>query len=130
MLPNFFVVGAPKAGTTSLYNYLDQHPAIYMSPVKEPAFFAPDLVELKQQLGIAEPDDTELRAYLDGPMTQRRSGVVTEWEQYLKLFGPRGLMRPPWGGEAAVVSRLYACPGLDSRTPSTRGNRHDSARPG
>jgi hypothetical protein len=86
MLPNFFVVGAPKAGTTSLYNYLDQHPAIYMSPVKEPAFFAPDLLELKQELGIAEPDDTELRAYLDGPMTQRRNGVITEWEQYLKLF--------------------------------------------
>jgi hypothetical protein len=86
MLPNFFVVGAPKAGTTSLYHYLDQHPAIYMSPVKEPAFFAPDLVELKQQLGIAASDDAELRAYLDGPMTQRRSGVVTEWEQYLKLF--------------------------------------------
>jgi hypothetical protein len=86
MLPNFFVVGAPKAGTTSLYHYLDQHPAIYMSPVKEPAFFAPDLVELKQQLGIADPDDPELRAYLDGPMIQRRSGVVTELEQYLKLF--------------------------------------------
>jgi hypothetical protein len=54
--------------------------------VKEPAFFAPDLVELKQQLGIADPDDPELRAYLDGPMTQRRSGVVTGFEQYLKLF--------------------------------------------
>jgi hypothetical protein len=86
MLPNFFVVGTPKAGTTSLYNYLDQHPSIYMSPVKEPAFFAPDLVELKQRLGIADPDDPELRAYLDGPMTERRSGVVSEWEQYLKLF--------------------------------------------
>jgi len=86
MVPNFFVVGATKAGTTSLYNYLDQHPAIYMSPVKEPTFFAPDLLELKQQLGIADPDSAELRAYLDGPMTERRNGVVTEWEQYLKLF--------------------------------------------
>jgi hypothetical protein len=86
MLPNFFIVGAPKAGTTSLYNYLDQHPAIYMSSVKEPAFFAPDLLELKQQLGIVEPDDPEFRAYLNGPMTERRSGVITEWEQYLRLF--------------------------------------------
>src|SRR5205085_12163998 len=33
-LPNFFVVGAGKAGTTSLYHYLRQHPQIYMSPVK------------------------------------------------------------------------------------------------
>jgi len=27
-MPNFFIVGAPKAGTTSLYHYLDQHPDI------------------------------------------------------------------------------------------------------
>ena len=38
-MPNFFVVGAQKAGTTSLYHYLDQHPQVYMSPVKEPFFF-------------------------------------------------------------------------------------------
>ena len=39
-LPNFFIVGAAKAGTTFLYYYLKQHPEIYMSPVKEPHFFA------------------------------------------------------------------------------------------
>jgi hypothetical protein len=33
-LPNFFIVGAPKAGTTSLYHYLDQHPQVYMSAIK------------------------------------------------------------------------------------------------
>jgi hypothetical protein len=39
-LPNFLVIGAAKAGTTSLYHYLRQHPQIFMSPVKEPKFFA------------------------------------------------------------------------------------------
>ena len=39
-MPNFFVVGAAKSGTTSLYQYLSQHPEVYMSPVKEPHFFA------------------------------------------------------------------------------------------
>jgi Sulfotransferase domain len=39
MMPNFFVIGAQKAGTTSLYHYLTQHPQVYMSPVKEPCFF-------------------------------------------------------------------------------------------
>ena len=39
-LPNFLVIGAGKAGTTSLYYYLDQHPEVYMSPIKEPKFFA------------------------------------------------------------------------------------------
>lgn len=37
--PNFFILGAAKSGTTSLYYYLKQHPEIYMSPVKEPTFF-------------------------------------------------------------------------------------------
>jgi len=41
-LPNFFVIGAGKAGTTSLHRYLDQHPDVYMSPVKEPSYFTPD----------------------------------------------------------------------------------------
>jgi hypothetical protein len=38
-MPNFFIIGAQKAGTTSLYHYLAQHPQIYMSPAKEPFFF-------------------------------------------------------------------------------------------
>ena len=39
-LPNFLVIGAGKSGTTSLYEYLRQHPQIFMSPVKETNFFA------------------------------------------------------------------------------------------
>lgn len=38
--PNFFIVGVPRAGTTSLYEYLKDIPGIYMSPVKEPNYFA------------------------------------------------------------------------------------------
>jgi len=38
--PNFFIVGAPKAGTSSLYEYLRKIPGIYMSPVKEPKYFS------------------------------------------------------------------------------------------
>lgn len=39
-MPTFLVLGVAKAGTTSLYQYLKQHPQIYMSPRKEPHFFA------------------------------------------------------------------------------------------
>ena len=38
-LPNFFIIGAPKAGTTALYQYLQLHPEIFMSDPKEPHFF-------------------------------------------------------------------------------------------
>lgn len=40
--PNFFIVGAPKCGTTALRDYLAQHPEIFMAN-GEPAFFCPDL---------------------------------------------------------------------------------------
>jgi len=39
-LPTFFIIGAAKAGTTSLHFYLDQHPEIQMSAEKEPNFFS------------------------------------------------------------------------------------------
>lgn len=38
--PDLFVVGAMKAGTTSLHRWLDAHPAVFMSRMKEPHFFA------------------------------------------------------------------------------------------
>lgn len=41
--PNFFIVGVAKAGTTSLYEWLKQHPQVYMSAAKEPRFFSSDL---------------------------------------------------------------------------------------
>ncbi|MBT5353619.1 MAG: hypothetical protein HOA49_02410 [Flavobacteriales bacterium] len=37
-LPNLFIVGAAKSGTTSLHNYLNQHPDVFMCTPKEPHF--------------------------------------------------------------------------------------------
>src|ERR671923_1674427 len=42
--PNFFIVGAQRAGTTSLYHYLKKIPGVYMSRVKEPSYFAPNYI--------------------------------------------------------------------------------------
>jgi hypothetical protein len=41
--PNFFIVGAPKCGTTALYEYLRPHPNIFLPDIKEPHYFASDL---------------------------------------------------------------------------------------
>ncbi|MDH2426148.1 sulfotransferase [Sphaerisporangium sp. TRM90804] len=41
-LPEFLVIGAPKAGTTALHAALARHPDLFMSPVKEPKFFLTD----------------------------------------------------------------------------------------
>ena len=41
-MPDFLVIGAPKAGTTALHATLVRHPGLYMSAVKEPKFFLTD----------------------------------------------------------------------------------------
>ena len=40
MKVDFFIVGAPKSGTTSLYHYLSEHPQVEMSSQKEPDYFS------------------------------------------------------------------------------------------
>ncbi|RFF29574.1 sulfotransferase domain-containing protein [Wenzhouxiangella sediminis] len=42
-LPNFFLVGAPKCGTTSLASWLNEHSAVFMCKPKEPFFFSRDI---------------------------------------------------------------------------------------
>jgi hypothetical protein len=51
--PDFLVIGANKAGTTSLHEYLGQHPDIYTTPVKEPTFFCLD--------GQPVPDEAHMK---------------------------------------------------------------------
>jgi hypothetical protein len=41
--PDFFIVGAPKCGTTALFRYLAAHPAVFMPASKEPNYFCTDL---------------------------------------------------------------------------------------
>ncbi|CAN5714006.1 hypothetical protein BH11VER1_BH11VER1_26530 [soil metagenome] len=48
--PNFFILGAGKCGTTSLYHALKQHPEIHLSSVKEPSFFSPDFQVIKNPI--------------------------------------------------------------------------------
>lgn len=48
--PNFFIVGAPRCGTTAMFNYLKAHPDIAMATYKEPHYFGSDLVGLRFEL--------------------------------------------------------------------------------
>ena len=88
-MPTFFLVGAAGSGTTSLYEYLGQHPEIYTSPLKCPSYFAADIrpegfwPDFQRSWAIAQRG---LDEYLDGPMRKRRAGQVFTWGQYLKLF--------------------------------------------
>lgn len=48
--PDFFIVGAPRCGTTAMYEYLRQHPQIFMPEHKEPIYFGSDLTHLHGRL--------------------------------------------------------------------------------
>lgn len=41
-IPNLFIAGLPRSGTSSLHSYLNQHPDIFMTSIKEPNYFAKD----------------------------------------------------------------------------------------
>ncbi|MEM7586531.1 MAG: hypothetical protein AAF560_24290 [Acidobacteriota bacterium] len=47
-LPNFFLGGAPKCGTTAIASYLAEHPQAFMSVPKEPFYFASDLPGMRK----------------------------------------------------------------------------------
>jgi len=70
-MPNFLVIGAPKAGTTTLNDALSQHPQIYMSPVKEAGFFW----AYNQPIDFLAPGALNLR-----------NRVVTDLKTYQELF--------------------------------------------
>jgi len=86
-LPNFFIVGAARAGTTSLYNYLNQHPDIFMCPIKEPNYFS--LTDLNTIWPDAKYQltDNDLKYYINGSMKKQiQLAVISKWENYVQLF--------------------------------------------
>ena len=56
MGPNFFIVGAPRCGTTSVWSYLNTHPDAYMSYQKEPLFFGSDLTKTPNEFFVLDHD--------------------------------------------------------------------------
>ncbi len=87
-LPGFFVVGAVKAGTTALHLFLDQHPEIYMSPVKETNFFSQADMHLEHFNRDYRHDvNVNLERFLEGPMTRKiHIANLSDWNQYQRLF--------------------------------------------
>jgi Sulfotransferase family len=98
-MPNFFIIGAQKAGTTSLYHYLSQHPQIFMSPKKEPFFFNHE-IDAKGQV---------VREAFGGPNPQHVK--FANIGEYHALF--RGVSGEKAIGEASVLY-IYA-PGTAER---------------
>jgi hypothetical protein len=88
--PNFFIVGAPKSGTTALYTYLRQHPDVFLPSRKEPHFFCPDI-----EIRDAVRDDQAYLSLFSGASSYHRIGEASVWYLYsshaakaIKSFNP------------------------------------------
>ncbi|MGZ8474920.1 MAG: sulfotransferase family protein [Candidatus Limnocylindria bacterium] len=75
--PDFFIVGAPRSGTTAMYEYLRRHPQVFMPEHKEPQYFGADLAHLHDPL----TEEEYLRLFRAAKPGQR-VGEATTWYLY------------------------------------------------
>lgn len=103
-VPDFVIAGVARAGTTSLANWLAQHPELHLSPVKETNFFA------RPELGTKGPGDhwldTPPEFEADGGMRKAHFARIETWEEYRRCFTP-GKPGARWCGEASVSYAFY-----------------------
>jgi hypothetical protein len=85
-MPNFLIIGAAKAGTSSIHSYLSQHPQIYMSPIKEPMFFAYENELPPKFRGMDEDNPVSKRAIIRRRTYRPVSYPITRLSDYQKLF--------------------------------------------
>lgn len=108
--PNFLVIGAPKAGTTSLYHYLSQHPDVFLSRVrKEGRFFSgvgqgqvywPDFYHFD-----TAPEISDYQALMADYSGQARVGDVSpDYYAYASLAAPRA--RELCGPDTRIIALL------------------------
>jgi hypothetical protein len=77
--PDFFIIGAFKSGTTALYEYLRQHPQVFMPFHKEPLYFGDDLTRRYGRMSL----DEYLALFRDARPDQR-AGEASTWYLYSK----------------------------------------------
>ncbi len=75
--PDFFIVGAPRCGTTAMYEYLRRHPDVFMPEHKEPMYFGADLATIHGRLTEAD----YLRLFRPAKPGQR-VGEASTWYLY------------------------------------------------
>ncbi|MCA0995108.1 sulfotransferase family protein [Alloyangia pacifica] len=92
VMPNLFLIGAGKCGTTSLHAYLSQHPDITGSTEKEPSFFVEnEELRERQLMESMRPEATDLDAYLGlfahGPHAKYRMEASPSYSSYPVFSG-------------------------------------------
>lgn len=109
--PNFFIVGAPKAGTTSVYQYCRRHPDIFMSELKEPHFFS-EVESLPAWRGQTGALHTSGRF--------RAVPTIRSLDEYLSLFDASGGYSVRGEASTSYLSDTHAAAKIDAFSPAAR----------
>jgi hypothetical protein len=87
--PQFFVVGAPKAGTTAVYHWLRSHPTVFLPSVKEPSYFAYVDSSATPRSGPYDPD--YVRQITSKEIEEDRRGILSKLKAAgIAPFAPNG----------------------------------------
>jgi hypothetical protein len=97
--PSFFVIGAFKSGSTAMYEYLRQHPQLFMPEVKEPMYFGTDLTPRYRRM-----TEDEYLALFKGAADHQRSGEASPWYLY-STEAPREILEFAPSASAIVLLR-------------------------
>lgn len=79
-IPNFFIVGAPKSGTTALSTYLKDHDEIFMTDPKEPHYFASNLAGYQ----LFKTEEDYLRLFSETKSSHKAVGEASVYYLYSK----------------------------------------------
>ena len=115
--PDFFIVGAPKCGTTAMTDYLGQHPEIGMCAEKETQHFATDLYPRfgLKRVNRWRTQDEYLKLF-EGAQDRKRIGEASVWYLYSSA-APREIIEFSPAADIIVMLRnpLQALPSLHSQ---------------
>ncbi len=120
VVPNFFIVGAPRCGTTSLFDTMSRHPDVFCCPVKEPNHFAIDRNTNPHVIASAVRRGVLLTEGAAGMAVLPRVATTPDYETYLSLFNG-------WTGQHAVgeASTFYL---MSEVAPAEIARRRPDAR--
>jgi len=103
-IPNLFIVGAAKSGTTSLHNYLNQHPDVFMCAPKEPHFLINNEIG-KDRIPIGICSENEyLNLFLGGEEKKYRGESSVMYLMFPEIVIPK--INQQFGEECKIIIML------------------------
>ncbi len=119
-VPNFFIVGAARCGTTSLFEALSHHADIYCCPVKEPNYFAFDLTAERGTIEDARRQGVLINRPLRTVLAPPRVAVTTDYCAYLHLFSQRSGEKAIGEASTSYLPSRVAAKEIAARFPAAR----------